>query len=66
MKNFEEVIQHGQLPEPKTEAPKQFSQLLYLRDQILPIISPFVLSIITAPFTTASVFMQTTSKGPER
>lgn len=62
MKDFQEIIDHGQLPPatPKeAAAPNPFAEW---RDRLLPYAAPLLLSLVTGPFTTVSVLLQVTPK----
>ena len=71
MKDFQDVIQASeqleghikqQIGQPKA-APPPVSLYESITSQVLPVISPFLLSLVTGPFSTASAFLQTTSPG---
>lgn len=70
MKDFQEVINAGHYPahpatgeQTKEKEASLSSQAQEYLLKALPFVSPFLLSVVTAPFTTASVLLQVTSKG---
>lgn len=70
MKDFQDVINSGHYSahpvigesgkEKETSLSSQLQEHLL---KALPFVSPFLLSVVTAPFTTASVLLQVTNKG---
>lgn len=65
MKDFQEIIDASENPVPKlnTEEPAKLTSYRLTLDKVLPYVSPFLLSIVTAPLATASILMQITAKG---
>lgn len=65
MKDFQEVIDSQDRPSPSLPLSEvaEVTLVNQLKNDLLPYLSPFLLSIVTAPFNTASILLQTTSKG---
>lgn len=65
MKDFQEVIDDCKEKEPVVPAIKKEEHGVYRKyiEQVLPYVSPFLLSIVTGPLNTASIFLQVTAKG---
>lgn len=70
MKDFQEFLDNSEKANPhtliKASSPTPKDSGAYYKDLItkaLPYLSPFLLSIVTGPFTTASVLLQVTNKG---
>ena len=65
MKDFQEVIDSNREVEPTVEIEKKEPVWVYRKyiEQMLPFVSPFLLSVVTGPLNTASMLMQMTSKG---
>lgn len=70
MKDFQEFLDssNSQQPQPhlgKPTQPSNDSSLFYKEaiTKVLPYVSPFLLSIVTGPFSTLSTLLQVTNKG---
>jgi hypothetical protein len=70
MKDFEEFLKsnegensHSLINKPIPTPTEGLAVYKDLFTKSLPYLSPFLLSIVTSPFTTASVLLQVTSKG---
>lgn len=70
MKDFEEFLKSSESTNPQVHLNKENSiskePTAFYKELItkaLPYVSPFLLSIVTGPFTTASILLQVTNKG---